>query len=120
MSFKGFAKAVARLPQRVLAKAGYTEETIDVEFNDLEERFKSLDVNAKKLHDDAKKFKDALSMMLQHQESFAVTLKEVYEPITSSMTMESRRPSVSSMDGDAVDSGASPRHSSSNKSVSNI
>ncbi|KAJ3292847.1 hypothetical protein HDU76_007121, partial [Blyttiomyces sp. JEL0837] len=83
MSWKGLTKAVARLPQMVMTKAGYSEETVDPEFAELEERFKSLDTNARKLHEDAKKFKDSLSLMLAHQESFAITLKEVYEPITS-------------------------------------
>ncbi|KAJ3104089.1 hypothetical protein HDU97_009538 [Phlyctochytrium planicorne] len=91
MSWKGFTKAVARLPQMVMAKAGYTEETVDPEFTELEDRFKAFETEAKKLHEDAKKFKDALSCMLAHQASFAATLYEVYQPIGKG---GSRRPST--------------------------
>ncbi|KAJ3058474.1 hypothetical protein HDU99_006789, partial [Rhizoclosmatium hyalinum] len=76
MSLKGFTKAVARLPQLVMSKSGYSQETVDPEYQDLEERFKLLDTSARKLSEDAKKFKDALSSMLSHQESFASTLLE--------------------------------------------
>ncbi|KAJ3165011.1 hypothetical protein HK101_000318 [Irineochytrium annulatum] len=81
MSWKGFQKAVSRLPQMVMAKAGYSDETQDQEFNEIEERFKLFEANAKKLNEDAKKFKDALNLMLAHQASFARTLLEVYQPI---------------------------------------
>ncbi|KAJ3280799.1 hypothetical protein HDU79_011337 [Rhizoclosmatium sp. JEL0117] len=83
MSLKGFTKAVARLPQLVMSKSGYSQETVDPEYQDLEERFKLLDTSARKLSEDAKKFKDALSSMLSHQESFASTLLEVYSPISA-------------------------------------
>ncbi|KAJ3218814.1 hypothetical protein HDU67_004062, partial [Dinochytrium kinnereticum] len=90
MSWKGFQKAVARLPQMVMAKAGYTDETVDPEFTELEDRFKAFELEARKLHEDAKKFKDALSCLLAHQASFSATLHEVYQPIGK---MGSRRPS---------------------------
>ncbi|KAI9363996.1 hypothetical protein DFJ73DRAFT_480677 [Zopfochytrium polystomum] len=83
MSWKGLTKAVARLPQLVMTRAGYAEGTQDPEFTEIEENFKLFDANARKLHEDAKKFKDSLSLMLAHQESFASTLKEVYEPIVA-------------------------------------
>ncbi|KAJ3094299.1 hypothetical protein HDU96_001747 [Phlyctochytrium bullatum] len=94
MSWKGFTKAVARLPQMVMAKAGYSDETVDPEFNELEERFKAFETEAKKLHEDAKKFKDALSCLLAHQASFAATLHEVYQTIGP---QGSRRTSQSSV-----------------------
>ncbi|KAI9331734.1 hypothetical protein BDR26DRAFT_824320 [Obelidium mucronatum] len=83
MSFKGIAKAVARLPHLVGKTAGYASETVDPEFQDLEDRFKLLDASARKLSEDAKKFKDALASMLNHQDMFASTLLEVYHPISS-------------------------------------
>ncbi|KAJ3198723.1 hypothetical protein HDU82_001078, partial [Entophlyctis luteolus] len=79
MSLKGFTKAVARLPHLVMAKSGYSTETVDPEFAELEERLKLLDASARKLSDDAKKFKDALASLLAHQESFASTLLEYKE-----------------------------------------
>ncbi|KAJ3075209.1 hypothetical protein HDU98_008935 [Podochytrium sp. JEL0797] len=85
MSLKGFTKAVARLPHLVMAKSGYSTETVDPEFQDLEERFKLLDSSARKLSEDAKKFKDALSSMLSHQEVFAATLLEYKETDPTSL-----------------------------------
>ena len=35
-----------------------------------------------RLHDSAKKYKDALAAMIKHQESFARVLLEVYQPIS--------------------------------------
>ncbi|TPX76047.1 hypothetical protein CcCBS67573_g02685 [Chytriomyces confervae] len=86
MSLRGFSKAVARLPHLVMSKSGYSSETTDPEYTDLEERFKLLDASARKLSEDSKKFKDALSSLLAHQESFAATLLEVYSPITPHLT----------------------------------
>lgn len=83
MSWKGFTKAVARLPQRISAKTGYAEETVDSEFVDLFESYKGLESCVKKLHDDSKKFKDALTDMLSHQKKFADTLVEMFQPISS-------------------------------------
>lgn len=81
MSWKGFKKGVARLPQRVMQKTGHSESTNDEEFNDMEERFKFLVDQTKRLNDDSKKFKQAIQDMLQHQLVFANTLGEVYRPI---------------------------------------
>jgi amphiphysin len=83
MSWKGFTKAVARLPQRISAKTGYAEETVDSEFVDLYESYKGLESCVRKLHDDSKKFKDALTDMLSHQKKFAETLQEMFQPISS-------------------------------------
>ncbi|KAJ3041439.1 hypothetical protein HDV00_009420 [Rhizophlyctis rosea] len=83
MSFKGLSKAVARLPQRIAARTGYSDETVDQEYLELESQFKNLEMYAKKLHDDARKFKDSLSATLAHQASFAETLVDVYKPVTT-------------------------------------
>ncbi|KAI8621780.1 hypothetical protein BC830DRAFT_111125 [Chytriomyces sp. MP71] len=99
MSIKGFTKAVARLPHLVMAKSGYSQETTDPEFADLEERFKLLDNSARKLSEETKKFKDALSSLLAHQESFASTLLEVYQPITAYANLGSTAKEGSSPSG---------------------
>ncbi|KAJ3384511.1 hypothetical protein HDU84_002904 [Entophlyctis sp. JEL0112] len=110
MSLKGFTKAVARLPHLVMAKSGYSTETVDPEFAELEERLKLLDASARKLSDDAKKFKDALASLLAHQESFASTLLEVYSPINAYST-----PPSTSVGGTNSESVSVGRHSHTNK-----
>ncbi|KAL7754188.1 BAR adaptor protein Hob1 [Sorochytrium milnesiophthora] len=82
MSWKGFVKAVSRMPQQVMAKAGYAEETIDEEFNTMCSDFDELEQNTQRLQEDATKYKSAVNAMLEHQESFATTLLEVYAPIS--------------------------------------
>ncbi|KAJ3019295.1 hypothetical protein HKX48_002240 [Thoreauomyces humboldtii] len=81
MSWKGFSKAVTRLPTRLAQRAGYASESIDQEYLELESQFKRLDGLARKFSEDAKKFKDSLSAMLAHQTRFADTLVTVYRPI---------------------------------------
>jgi amphiphysin len=83
MSWKGFTKAVARLPQQISAKAGYAGETVDSEYIDIEDKFKGLESCVRKLHEDSRKFKDALLLMLDHQKQFAETLLEMFQPISS-------------------------------------
>ncbi len=83
MSWKGFTKAVARLPQRISTKAGYAEETVDADFVDAEDKLKLLESCVKKLFEDARKFKVSLAQMLEHQKKFAETLLEVFQPISS-------------------------------------
>ncbi|KAJ3129147.1 hypothetical protein HK098_002388 [Nowakowskiella sp. JEL0407] len=84
MSLKGLTKAIARLPQLIASKTGNGDD--DPVYVDLETRFKKLDSNMKRLNEDAKKFKDAMTAMLDHQHSMASTFAEFYGPIVSSGT----------------------------------
>jgi amphiphysin len=83
MSWKGFTKAVARLPQVISTKAGYASETVDTEYIDIEDKFKGLESCARKLHEDARKFKESLAAMLEHQRKFSETLIEMFQPIST-------------------------------------
>ncbi|TPX63663.1 hypothetical protein SpCBS45565_g06442 [Spizellomyces sp. 'palustris'] len=83
MSWKGFQKAVTRLPTRLAQRTGYASESVDQEYHELEAQFKHLEILAIRLSDEAKKFKDSLSAMLAHQAKFAETLMEVYQPVTA-------------------------------------
>lgn len=57
MSWKGFTKAVARLPHTLASKTGYAETTRDAEFQELVDSFYLLETLTKKLYEDAKTFK---------------------------------------------------------------
>ncbi|KAJ3186992.1 hypothetical protein HDU85_007030 [Gaertneriomyces sp. JEL0708] len=81
MSWKGFAKAVTRLPTRLAQRTGYATETIDDEYQVLEQEFKHVQALATRLTDEAKKIKDSMSAMLAHQAQFSQTLLEAYRPI---------------------------------------
>ncbi|KAI9100611.1 hypothetical protein DFS34DRAFT_494413 [Phlyctochytrium arcticum] len=82
MSWKGFQKAVVRLPTRLAQRTGYSSESVDPEYRELETQFKHCDALATRLTAEAKKLKDSLSAMLAHQAKFANTLLEVYAPIS--------------------------------------
>ena len=81
MSWKGFTKAVARLPQRIAKTTGYSSETKDDDFEVLEGALKNLDTFARQLASEARKFKDSLSLMLATQESLSKAILDVMEPL---------------------------------------
>ena len=81
MSWKGFTKAINRLPTIIAQSTGSNKATQDPEFSDLEEQFKQVDVLARKLSQDTKKFKDSLSLMLYHQAELASLLTAIYMPV---------------------------------------
>jgi amphiphysin len=83
MSWKGFTKAVARIPARLTKGVGATSGIKDEEFEQLEEQFKLLDSVARKLSSDTKSFKDSLSLMLSQQSSLAEVFVQLYEPLVS-------------------------------------
>ncbi|KAI9018956.1 hypothetical protein DFJ74DRAFT_708164 [Hyaloraphidium curvatum] len=80
MSWKGFKKAVERLPHQVM---GGGATTVDEDFNELESELKHLETCATKLRNDAEKFKEAVHASLDHQEKMAQVLSEAYQPIPS-------------------------------------
>ena len=82
MSWKGFTKAVGRLPAMIAKSTGGIQETKDEEFLHMEEQFKMLDSLARKLSDDTRKFKDSLSLMLHHQAELARLFTSIYAPLS--------------------------------------
>ncbi|KAJ3149342.1 hypothetical protein HDU86_006977 [Geranomyces michiganensis] len=103
MSWKGFAKAVTRLPQQVARRTGHASETIDPEYDQISAKFKIVEERAKRLSSDATKLKDSLSATLAHQERFAETLVEVYTPISGWATSSQASSSTSIGGLDSVD-----------------
>lgn len=82
MSWKGFTKALARTPQTLRSKFNVGEITKDPIYEDAGRRFKSLETEAKKLAEDAKKYTDAINGLLNHQIGFADACIEIYKPIS--------------------------------------
>ena len=87
MSWKGFQKAVARTPHQIKGKVGMGgDRTIDAIYNDADRRFKELEIETKRLHEDAKKYSQAVNGMLDHQVQFAEAVKDIYQPISGRMS----------------------------------
>ncbi|KAL1875932.1 hypothetical protein VTK73DRAFT_9716 [Phialemonium thermophilum] len=86
MSLRGFQKSVARAPQQFKAKFNIGENTKDPVYIDAERRFQELETETKKLHDESKKYFDAINGMLSHQIEFSKAMTEIYKPISGRMS----------------------------------
>ncbi|KAJ5692743.1 Protein hob1 [Penicillium macrosclerotiorum] len=82
MSFKGFQKSIVRAPQQFKVKFNIGEHTKDAVYSDAERRFQELEKETKKLHDESKKYFDAINGMLNHQIEFSKAIAELYKPIS--------------------------------------
>ncbi|KAJ5818054.1 protein hob1 [Penicillium riverlandense] len=82
MSFKGFQKGLARAPQQFKVKFNIGEHSSDPVYSDAERRFQELETETKKLHDESKKYFDAINGMLNHQIGFSKAIAELYKPIS--------------------------------------
>ncbi|KAI1495024.1 BAR-domain-containing protein [Biscogniauxia mediterranea] len=86
MSFRGFQKSVVRAPQQFKAKFNIGEHTKDPVFIDSERRFQELEDETRRLHDESKKYFDAINGMLTHQIEFSKAMTEIYKPISGRMS----------------------------------
>ncbi|QIW94877.1 hypothetical protein AMS68_000395 [Peltaster fructicola] len=86
MSWKGFSKSVTRAPQQVRARFNMGEITKDDIYIDAERRFADLEKETKKLHDESKKYFEAINGMLDHQIEFSKACAQVYQPISGRMS----------------------------------
>ncbi|KAK9355700.1 BAR domain-containing protein [Lipomyces doorenjongii] len=82
MSWKGIQKSVVRAPQSLRQKFNIGEQTKDAVFIDAERRFKELEVETKKLHDESGKYFASINSMLTHQIEFSKAIEEIYNPIS--------------------------------------
>jgi amphiphysin len=62
MSWKGFSKAISRLPQQLATATGMTHETKDLEFDDLHQKFTQAEQRLKSLTQDAVALQDQMTM----------------------------------------------------------
>ncbi|KAK9421532.1 putative Regulator of cytoskeleton and endocytosis [Seiridium unicorne] len=86
MSFRGLTKSVTRAPQQFKAKFSIGEHTKDPVYIDAERRFKELETETKRLHDESKKYFDAINGMINHQIEFSKSMGEIYKPISGRMS----------------------------------
>ena len=63
MSIKGFTKSITRTPQQFKQKFNIGDITKDAIFIDAERRFQELETETKKLHDESKKYFEAINGM---------------------------------------------------------
>jgi len=82
MSWKGFQRSVVRAPQTVKQKFNIGEISKDAVYIDAERRFQELETETKRLHDESRKYFDAINDMLKHQIEFSKACAEIYKPIS--------------------------------------
>ncbi|CRK14860.1 hypothetical protein BN1723_017408, partial [Verticillium longisporum] len=73
-------------PQTFKSRFNIGEQTKDAVYSDSERRFQELETETKKLHDESKKYFDAINGMLNHQIEFSKAMTEVYKPISGRMS----------------------------------
>ncbi|KAF2686763.1 reduced viability upon starvation protein [Lentithecium fluviatile CBS 122367] len=86
MSWKGLTKSVTRAPQTFKQKFNLGEITKDPIYIDAERRFEELEKETKKLHEESKKYFQAINGMLSHQMEFSKAIAEIYKPISGRMS----------------------------------
>ncbi|KAK9471719.1 BAR domain-containing protein [Dipodascopsis tothii] len=86
MSWKGIQKSVARAPQNMRQKLNIGQHTKDAVFIDAERRFKELEQETKKLHDESRKYFESINSMLTHQIEFSKAIEEIYKPISGRLS----------------------------------
>ncbi|KAJ2005796.1 BAR adaptor protein Hob1 [Coemansia thaxteri] len=101
MSWKGFKKALERMPHQLQSKIRKGGVTVDPEFDDLRVRFVDLEQATKDLFVQAAKFRDSIRGMLLYQASYLEQVLAMYRPISTDPE------GVSQPVGDYVDEGAS-------------
>jgi amphiphysin len=69
-------------PQQFKSKFNIGETTKDAVYLDAERRFQELETETKKLHDESKKYFDAINGMLNTQIGFSQAIAEIYKPIS--------------------------------------
>ncbi|KAI9722147.1 MAG: hypothetical protein M1828_004829 [Chrysothrix sp. TS-e1954] len=82
MSWKGFQKGVTRAPQTFKQRFNVGDITKDAIYQDAERRFQEMEKETNKLHDESKKYFDAINAMLTHQIEFSKAIAEIYKPIS--------------------------------------
>jgi amphiphysin len=86
MSLKGAGKAFVRAPQTFKQRFNIGESTKDAVYIDAERRFQELEHETKKLHDESKKYFDAINGIMNHQIEFSRAIQEIYQPISGRMS----------------------------------
>ncbi|KAL2436215.1 Regulator of cytoskeleton and endocytosis [Exophiala dermatitidis] len=82
MSLKGVTKSITRAPQQFKQRFNIGENTKDAVYIDAERRFAELEKETKKLHEESKKYFEAINGMLNHQIEFSKAIQEIYKPIS--------------------------------------
>lgn len=102
MSWKGFKKALERMPHQLQTKIRKGNTTVDSEYDDLRMRFVDLEGVTKELFTHAAQFRDSLRGVMVYQTSYLEQALAIYRPISTDPE------GTSQPVGAYTDEGASP------------
>ncbi|KAJ2157396.1 BAR adaptor protein Hob1 [Coemansia sp. RSA 552] len=83
MSWKGFKKALERMPHQLQTKIGRGSKTVDSEFDELQVRFVELERVTKELFQQTAQFRDGIRGMLVYQSAYLEHVLAMYRPIST-------------------------------------
>lgn len=88
MSWTGLKKAISRAGNQVMVKAGQIEETVDLEFNYEEKRYRAMEKSAELLHKELRRYMELLQGLANSQGKVADVLASFYGNNTKSVAKE--------------------------------
>lgn len=88
MSWSGFKKAINRAGNQVLLKAGQIDETVDLEFDYEEKRYKAMEKSSEKLYKDLRRYREVLASLATAQVNVSDVLADFYGLDTKSIAKE--------------------------------
>ncbi|PIA16466.1 BAR-domain-containing protein [Coemansia reversa NRRL 1564] len=102
MSWKGFKKALERMPHQLQSKIGRGTRTVDSEFDEFKQKFIEMETSTKNLFQQTAQFRDGIRGMLVYQSAYFEQVLAIYRPISTD-------PEGSTQPvGSYTDEGASP------------
>ncbi|KAJ2709527.1 BAR adaptor protein Hob1 [Coemansia spiralis] len=102
MSWKGFKKALERMPHQLQSKIGRGSKTVDPEFDEVKERFVQMERVTKELFQQTAQFRDGVRGLLVYQGAYLEQVLAIYRPISTDPE------GVAQPVGSYTDEGASP------------
>ncbi|KAJ1994758.1 BAR adaptor protein Hob1 [Coemansia spiralis] len=102
MSWKGFKKALERMPHQIQSKISRSVTTVDDDYENLKSQFVEMEKSVKELFRHATEFRDSIRNMLIYQTAYLEQVLAVYKPISTDPESSSQPV------GSFVDEGASP------------
>lgn len=88
MSWTGLKKAISRAGNHVMVKAGHIEQSLDLEFDYEEKRYRAMEKLSEQLHKELRRYKDSLHLLAHSQSSVGDVLAGFYGKDSKSTAKE--------------------------------
>ncbi|PWN49557.1 BAR-domain-containing protein [Violaceomyces palustris] len=91
---KGLTKAIKRTPHLMTSKVGLASKSSDPQFDQLQNRFASLEKHAEKLLKDSATFRDSVKNMLLSGSNFGRSFEALFHPLGNEYDLERKHPNA--------------------------